>query len=178
MKPISVMGSVVVMLFAAVVAVPQSRPPTPSPELKKQDFFVGEWTLEGETKASAFGPGGQKFKSTEHLEWMPGGFFLIAHSYADGKLVELTVIGYDADQRTFTHTSYGASGRIEHWLGTADSDTWTWMRDGRPVDGKPTKVRLRIKATSPRSYSFIQDLKAGDAPDWATVAEGTGVKSQ
>ena len=60
---------------------------------------------------------------------------------------------------------------------SADSDTWTWTRDGRPVDGKPTKVRLRIKKTSSRSYSFTQDVKAGDAADWATVAEGTGVKS-
>jgi hypothetical protein len=175
MKLTPAMGCLV-MLFAAVAAVSQS--PTPSPELKKQDFFVGDWTLEGETKASAFSPGGQKFKSTEHLEWMPGGFFLLAHSYADGRLVELTVIGYDAEEKAFTHTSYGAGGKIERWLGTADSDTWTWTRDGRPVDGKPAKVRLRIQKTSSRSYSFTQDVKAGDTADWATVAEGTGVKSQ
>ena len=177
MKPTSAAGCLV-MLFAAVTAVSQSHTPTASPDLNKHDFFVGEWTLEGETKASAFGPGGQKFKSTEHLEWMPGGFFLLAHSYADGKLVELTIIGYDAEERVFTHTSYGAGGKIERWLGTAESDSWTWTRDGRPVDGKLTKVRLRIKETSPRSYSFIQDVKAGDAADWSVVAEGTGVKSQ
>ena len=176
MKMSSAAGCLV-MLFAALAAHSQSHTPTPSPELKKQDFFVGDWTLEGETKASAFGAGGQKFKSTEHLEWMPGGFFLLAHSYADGRLMELTVIGYDAEEKAFTHTSYGAGGKIERWLGTAESDTWTWMRDGRPVDGKPTKVRLRIKKTSSRSYSFTQDVKAGDAADWATVAEGTGVKS-
>jgi hypothetical protein len=49
------------VLFGAISVIAQSTPqtPTPSPELKKQDFFVGEWTLEGKTIASSFGPGGQ-----------------------------------------------------------------------------------------------------------------------
>jgi hypothetical protein len=177
MKPAAAVGCLV-MLFGAVAAVPQSHTPTPNPELKKQDFFLGEWTLEGTTKGSAFGPGGQKFKSTERLEWMPGGFFLLAHSYVEGKLAELTIIGYDAEEKAFTHTSYGTGGNIERWLGTARSDTWTWTREGRPVDGKAIRVRLTIIKTSPRSYSFVQDVKAGDAADWSIVAEGTGVKSE
>jgi hypothetical protein len=85
---------------------------TPNPELKKQNFPVGEWTLEGTTKASAFGPGGQKFKSTERLEWMPGGFLLQAHSYVEGKLSELTIIGYDAEEKALTNTSHGAAPRL------------------------------------------------------------------
>jgi hypothetical protein len=177
MKRISAVGYLV-MLFGAVSAVAQSHTPTPSPELKKQDFFVGEWTLQGATKSSPFGPGGQKFKAIEQLEWMPGGFFLLAHSYADGKLAELTIIGYDAEEKAFTHTSYSAGGKIERWLGTAERDTWTWTRDGRPVDGAATKVRLTIKKTSPRSYSFVQDVKKADADAWSIVAEGTGVKSE
>ena len=45
------------------------------------------------------------------------------------------------------------------------------------MDGKAIRVRLTIVKTSPRSYSFVQDVKAGDAADWSIVAEGTGVKS-
>lgn len=165
-------------LLGAIFVVAQTPPqsPRPSPELKKQDFFVGNWTLEGKTKASLFGPGGQKFKSTESLEWMPGGFFLLAHSYSDGKLLELTIIGYDSNEKVFTHTSYNsAAGAVERWRGSADDDSWTWTKDGA-IDGKPVKVRLTIKKTSSRSYSFVEDVKP-EGGDWSTVAEGTGTKT-
>ena len=161
----------------SVVAQTTPQTPKPSPELKKQDFFVGSWTLEGKTVASSWGPGGQTFKSTERLEWMPGEFFLLAHSYADGKLAELTIIGYDPEEKAFTHTSYSAAGKIERWRGTAENETWTWTRDGTTKDGRAVKVRLTIKKTSPRSYSFVEELKAGDGTDWSKVAEGTGTKT-
>ena len=56
-------------LLGAMSAMAQTKPqpPQPDPELKKQDFFVGNWTLEGKSVASPFGPGGQSFKSTESL---------------------------------------------------------------------------------------------------------------
>jgi hypothetical protein len=54
-----------------------SSQPKPNPELKKQDFFVGNWTLAGETKPSPVGPGEQKFQSTERLQWMPANCFLL-----------------------------------------------------------------------------------------------------
>ena len=168
------------VLFGAMSVIAQTTPqtPTPSPELKKQDFFVGEWTLDGKTIASSFGPGGQPFKSTESLEWMPGGFFLLVHSYSEGKLAELTIIGYDSEEKVFTHASYdSASGKIERWRGTAEDETWTWTRDGTTIDGKPVKVRLTIRKTSPRSYSFVEELKAGEGTDWSKVAEGTGTKT-
>jgi hypothetical protein len=39
---------------------------------------------------------------------MPGGFFLLAHSYSEGKLAELTVIGYDSeeDESVFSYTGF------------------------------------------------------------------------
>src|SRR6266545_3617820 len=58
----------------------------PSSELQKEgDYYVGNWKLTGETKTSPFGPGGQKFESSERLERMPGGFFLLARSYEGEK---------------------------------------------------------------------------------------------
>ena len=168
------------VLFGAMSVIAQTTPqtPTPSPELKKQDFFVGEWTLEGKTIASSLGPGGQPFKSMESLEWMPGGFFLLARSYSEGKLAELTIIGYDSEEKVFTHTSYdSAAGKIERWRGTAGNDIWTWTRD-TTIKGKPGQVRLTIKKISPGSYSFVEDVKASEARDWSAVAEGTGTKTK
>ena len=109
---------------------------------------------------------------------MPGGFFLLAHSYSEGKLAELTIIGYDSEEKVFTHTSYdSASGKIERWRGTAGDDTWSWTRD-TTIKGKPGEVRLTIKKTSPRSYSFVEDVKPSEARDWSAVAEGTGTKTE
>jgi hypothetical protein len=163
-----------VLLPGAALAQSSSGTPTPSPELKKQEFFVGNWKLVGETTQSPFGPGGQKFESTEELEWMPGEFFLVAHSYSEGKLANMTVIGYDTEQKVFTHTSYNSTGETELWKGTAEDGVWTWTRD-RKIKGKPGEERLTIHQISPTSYSFIVEL-APEGGTWSTVAKGTGTK--
>jgi hypothetical protein len=166
-----------IVVQARLSAQTSSQNPKPSPELKKQDFFVGTWKLEGMTKSSPFGPGGQKFESTEHLEWMPGGFFLLAHSYSGEKLAEVTVIGYDSDQKVFTHTSFKSGGETESWKGTAEGDSWVWTKEEK-IAGKPFDDRLAIKKKSPDSYSFVVEMKPAGGDSWSTVAEGTGTKTK
>jgi hypothetical protein len=166
-----------VLLQAQSHAEDSPQTPKPSPELKKQDFFVGTWRLEGMTKSSPFGSGGQKFASTEHLEWMPGGFFLLAHSYSGGKLAEVTVIGYDSDQKIFTHTSFKSSGETELWRGTTEGDSWVWTKEEK-IGDKPFENRLAIKKKSSDSYSFVVEMKPADGTSWSTVAEGTGTKTK
>ena len=163
-------------LFSAVLVFAQASPPPskPSPELEKQSFFVGTWKLKGTMKPSPFTHGGENFESTEHLEWMPGGFFLLAHSYSAEKLAEVTVIGYDPKDKSFTHTSFTSSGQTEFWRGVAENDTWIWTKE-ETVNGKALTERLTVKKTSPNSYSFAQEMKIAGG-DWVTVAEGTGTK--
>jgi hypothetical protein len=153
-----------------------SSSPKPNLELKKQDFFVGTWTLTGQTKPSLFGPGGEKFQSTESLEWMPGRFFLVAHSYSGGKWVELTVIGYDPNEKVFTHTSFNGSGKTEVWKGTADDNAWIWTKK-KTVDGKPVTERMTINKTSPTSYSFKGEMEP-EGGSRSTVYEGSGIKTK
>jgi hypothetical protein len=162
--------------WAVWAGEPASLQPKPNPELKKQDFFVGNWTLTGETKSSPFGPGGQKFQSTERLEWMPGEFFLVAQSYAGGKWMELTVIGYDPNEKVFTHTSFNASGKAEVWKGTADDKAWVWTKK-EAVNGKPVTERMTINKTSPTSYSFKVEMEP-EGGSWSTVVEGSGTKTK
>lgn len=168
----------VFVLFCGLpFALAQTPSHTPSQELKKQDFFVGNWRLEGTTTQSPFGPGGVKFSSSEDLEWMPGGFFLVAHSYSSGKLAGLTIIGYDTDRKVFTHASFNSSGETELWTGTARSDSWVWTRQ-RELNGKAVEERLNIKKTSPTSYSFSVEMKPEESDNWSTVAEGVGTKTR
>jgi hypothetical protein len=159
--------------FARAQSSPQ-KPPTPSAELREQDYFAGNWRLTGETKASPFGPGGQKFDSTERLEWMPGGFFLVARSYEGDKWVGMTIITYDADAKVLTHTTYQASGRVEVMRGTTQGDTVTFYQDGK-VKGKPVKERMVIKKVSPVLYTFKFEI-APEGGDWSVVYEGKGDK--
>jgi hypothetical protein len=147
----------------------------PSPELRElQGYFAGNWALSGETKASPFAPGGQKFTSTERLEEMPGGFFLVAHSYDRNKWVGLTIIAYDQNAKEFTHTTYSATGKVEVMKGTAQGDTLTWYQDGK-VQGKPVKERMTIKKVSPVLYTFRFEI-APEQGDWSLVYEGKGEK--
>jgi len=178
MRTILVAVLIFIALGGATSTSAQSSPqsqPTPSAELKQQDYFVGTWRLTGETKASPFGPGGQKFDSTERLEWMPGGFFLIAHSFDRDKLVGLTIIGYDENAKTLTHTSYSAGGKVEVMRGTTQGDTVTFYQDGQ-VKGKSVKERMIIKKVSPVLYTFKFEI-APEGGDWSLVYEGNGAKT-
>jgi hypothetical protein len=39
------------LLIATVLAQAQMPTPTPAPELKKLDYFAGNWTMDGDFKA-------------------------------------------------------------------------------------------------------------------------------
>ena len=54
---IVVVGTLV--LFQLVLAQAPPRAPKPGPEHKRMAYFAGNWTVEGEMKASPFGPGGR-----------------------------------------------------------------------------------------------------------------------
>jgi hypothetical protein len=173
------LAKVPVMLLATaslVWAQTTQKPGNPSAELRKEgDYFVGNWKFTGETKASPFGPGGQKFESSERLEWMPGGFFLLARSYDGDKWSGLTIIGYDEKRKVFTHTSYTAKGEIETMEGTEQGDTETWSGN-RKVDGKPAQQRMTIKKLSPTLYTFKLEISP-EGGNWSPVYEGRAVKT-
>jgi hypothetical protein len=107
---------------------------------------------------------------------MPDEFFLVAQSYSGGKWAELTVIGYDPNEKIFTHTSFNASGKTEVWKGTAEENTWIWTKK-ETVRGKPVIERMTINKTSPTSYSFKVEMEPGGG-NWSTVVEGAGIKTK
>jgi hypothetical protein len=102
-------------------------------------------------------------------------FCLLSHFRA--KLAEVTVIGYDSNQKVFTHTSFKSTGETELWRGTAEGDSWIWTKEEK-VGGKPFEDRLAIKKKSSNSYSFVVEMKPADGDTWSTVAEGTGTKTK
>ncbi|MBV9300847.1 MAG: DUF1579 family protein [Acidobacteriaceae bacterium] len=162
-------------LLLSVSAYSQAeRMPSPSPELKKLDYFAGTWKTQGQMKPNQFGPGGS-FSSTDHWEWQKGNFFLVGHSEfkiaSMGEGVELAVMGYDPAKKVFTYESFNSSGEHEVATGSFSGDTWTWNAG----EQSSFKWRFIEKVLSPTSFSAKFE-GTQDGTNWNTVFEATYTK--
>jgi len=178
MKPLSATITFLIFLLAALSVQSQMPMPKPGPELKKLDYFVGTWTMDGDLKPGPMGPGG-KMTGTERIEWMDGGFFLTSHSdfkSAMGDGTGLAVMGYNAEDKVYTYDEYNSVGDAEHSKGTVDGDTWTWTSDGK-MGAQTMKPRFTMKILSPASYSFKYEMSR-DGTSWSTLMDGKSTKSK
>jgi len=168
-----------ILLFSTLLAIAQTPPQMPKPgaEQKNLAYFAGNWKLAGDIKPGPMGPGG-KFTGTEHMEWMPGGFFLVSHSQGSspmGKETGLAVYGYDADKKVYTYDEFNSVGENVHATGTFDGKVWTWTSES-PMGGKPMKGRFVVTQTSPTAYAFKFEMSE-DGNTWTPVMDGTGTKA-
>ena len=166
------------MLAAVTTSAPAQMPaPKPPPELKKIDYFIGKWNLEGEMKPGPMGPGG-KMTMTEEDSWMDGNFFVVAHSKFSsptmGGGTAISFMGYDPDTKAYTYNEFNSMGETERSAGTFDGDTWTWTGDEKMGD-KIIKGRYTMKILTPTSYNFKFEMSP-DGANWTTVMDGTATK--
>jgi len=170
--------AVAMFLLPLIVQAQAPQMPKPGPELKKIDYFAGTWKMEGETKASPYGPGG-KVTLTEHDEWMPGGFFLVTHSDYKGPLGEskgLAIMGYKTDDKVYTYHEFDSTGETVSATGTVQGDTWTWNSEDK-MGGKVMKGRYTVNVLSPTSYNFKYEM-AVDNGEWNTIMDGKATKAK
>ena len=171
-----------IVIFAVLVSgvfVTAQGPstPTPPPELKKLDYFAGNWKTEGELKASPMGGGG-KFTETTHSEWSLNHYFLVERTTASGSVGHLTVVaylGYDPRDKSYSYDAFNSMGEAEHAKGVVEGDTWTWTS---PVNmgGKMMKGRFTVTVASPTSYNFKFEFAPEGGGDYTTVLEGKATK--
>jgi Protein of unknown function (DUF1579) len=176
MKRVVAVVSFALLLAPIVIGQTAPKVPEPSPDLKKLDYFAGTWHFEGDMKPSPYWSSG-KFSSTDHNEWMPGGFYLV--SQADfrtplGREKGLAVWGYRNDDKVYTYHEFDSMGEFLSATGTVQGDTWTWLWDDK-VDGKPIKGRYTLKILSPTSYAFKFET-ASSGGEWSTGMEGKATK--
>jgi Protein of unknown function (DUF1579) len=153
--------------------------PKPGPEVKRLDYFVGTWTVEGMIGQGPWGAGG-KFGSTDTTEWMPGNFFIEGHSEfkmpaevgGDGKATSF--MGYDTAQNMYTYDEFNSQGRREVSKGTLSGDTWTWTST-QNYDGQEVKQKMTMKVLAPASYSLKFEVSL-DGTAWMTFMEGKATK--
>jgi hypothetical protein len=163
-------------LLLGTVALAQMEMPKPPLELKKLDMFVGVWTLEGDMKPSAMGPGG-KTTENEKCEWMEGAFYLVCHTdfkTTMGNGSGISVMGYSADDKTYTYREFNSWGEFDDSKGSLDGDTWTWTNEEK-MGGQVMKGRFTMKVTSPASYNFTYEMSQ-DGSKWTTVMDGKAMK--
>ena len=173
-----VMMSAALVGFAVSARPQQPEMPKPAPELKKLDYLVGKWKVEGEAKPGPMGPGG-KFTGTDAWVWMEGSFYLVNHSkFAGGGMGEgssIAFMGYDTDKKVYTYDEFNSMGETVHSTGTVEGDTWTWLSDSK-MGTQMMKGRFTTKTLSPTSYSFKFEMSQ-DGTTWNTVMEGKATKA-
>lgn len=165
----------VTLLLAAVASAQMPPAPKPGPELKKLDYFGGNWNCPGEMKPGPMGPGG-KMTMAEESKWMDGGFYLVMNTKYDtgamGKGTGTAYLGYDSDEKKYTYHEFNSQGEPSESKGTVDGDTWTWISDMKSMKGRFTE-----KIVSPTEYSFKFDMSS-DGASWTPVMDGKCTKSK
>ena len=178
----NVLAAVSAGLLASVFAVAQGpqqaqTASAPSPQQQMMNYFTGDWKLSGTTKISPSTPA-VPFTSTEHGEWVPGGYFLEIHSVMKGPLGDVhgvRMMEYNAADHVYTYNAYNSLGEHQVATGKADGYTWTWDAEEK-MNGITTKGRYMVTLTSPSSYTFKSEVQK-PAGGWVTVMEGTATRS-
>jgi Protein of unknown function (DUF1579) len=172
----------VVLLLAAmpITGVAQMVSPKPSAELKKLEYFTGNWTTDATITPGPWGAGG-KFTASGTGELLKGGSFLVSRGdfsmppELGGNGSALTVFGYDNDKKTYTEDRFDSLGRHVVMLGTLSGDTWTWTGENN-YNGMLIKSRLTMKVVSPNSYASKYEVSSDAGTNWMTFWEGKGTK--
>jgi hypothetical protein len=147
-------------------------PPTPGPEHKKLEYFLGKWTVEGEIKANEFVRAG-KTVSTETATLGPGGFYVESRNEGPS-LTRLAIIGYDSHAKVYTSYYASSAGLVGTGTGTVNGNTWTWMVEDKYA-GKSIKGRTTATILSPTQQIFKYEMADGKG-GYTTIAEGKATK--
>ncbi|HXN21160.1 MAG TPA: DUF1579 family protein [Candidatus Dormibacteraeota bacterium] len=149
-----------------------SAPPKPGAEQEKLAFFVGRWNSQADLKASAFGPGG-KYSGTETCEWVANRFGILCRTQGTlpmGPITGVSMIGYDAGEKTYVYSEINNFGETSISRGTVDGDTWTWTNDAK-MAGKLMHQHFTMKVVSPDAATYKFEMAEGDGP-FNMVMEG------
>ena len=170
---------IAVLTMVAASAWAQMMPPKPGPEVKKLEYFIGNWTIEGTIAQGPWGNGG-KFSSTDTTEWMPGNFFVVGHSdfklppELGGEGKATSFMGYETDRNLYTYDEFNSQGRREKSTGTVTGDTWTW-NSSQTYDGQEVKQKMTIKTLSATSYTLKFEVSL-DGANWMPFMEAKATK--
>jgi hypothetical protein len=173
-----VVSGVVAILLGTGILVAQTAPPKPGPEQKPLERMLGQWSYQGEAKASPMGPAG-KITGAETCEWFQGNFAIVCRSKGTGPkgpMTAMSVTGYDPGQKTYTYYTVSSQGDNFFIRGQLEGNVWTW-EDTMPVDGKSMKIRATVTEESPTVTNFKLEIGPADG-QMMIVEEGKSTKQK
>jgi len=169
-----------VVLSCASPCLAQAPQPTltPTPEHQKMGYFAGDWKMQGTMKISSNTPGAP-FTSTEHGEWVSGGFFLETHSSMHsvmGDVRGVRVLEYNPADKVYTYNAYNSLGEHQMATGHVLDNIWMWTSEAQ-MNGVIAKGRYTITVVSPASYTFKYETLTSTGT-WSTVMEGKASRAE
>jgi hypothetical protein len=150
-----ILSTAAALVLMSSAALTQPPPMKPGAEHKRIGYFAGQWTYQGEAKASPMGPAG-KITGSETCEWFAGGFQLVCRSKGTGPRGAVTghaIMSYDPGRKTYTYYALSSLGDNFFVRGQVDGKVWTWL-DETTVEGKAMKIRATVTEETPTSYTF------------------------
>jgi uncharacterized protein DUF1579 len=169
-------SSVAVILICGftslLLAQAPPAPPTPGPEHKKLEYFLGKWTVDGEIKANEFLRAG-KTVSTETATLGPGGFYVESRNEGPSG-TRLAIIGYDSQAKIYTSYYASSIGLVGIGTGTVNGNTWTWMVEDKYA-GISIKGKTTITILSPTQQTIKYEMADGKG-GYTTIVEGKATK--
>jgi hypothetical protein len=165
------------VMVVLLVGVLHAQAPKPYPELKKLEPFVGQWSSEGESKATPIGKAG-KFSSTATINWILGGFFLhwqFSGKTPDGEFKGIEVDSYDPKNKIF---------RAQWWNEDGSITTGTYTPRGNVIEFFGKVVTTDKQYDMRQAYTFsadgmsytYRDEVSMDGKTWILGTEGKGTK--
>jgi hypothetical protein len=178
MKRIAIAVALVVLLFA-IVAQAQTPAPKPGPEQKELGIWVGDWTLEGESKATPLGAAG-KYSGKSNVRKILGGFFVefrVELNGPSGASRYYEIDGYDAVNKKFTWNGFDSSGMVSVVTYTLEGTTCAYS--GTITSGdKQYKLRGTVVFPADLNSYVLKDELSVDGKTWMPRSEEKGTKAK
>jgi hypothetical protein len=161
-----------------LLAVGSAQAPKPGPELRKLDFWNGNWTYETEYKASPVGPAGKATGRTV-VKMAVAGFaqlYTWTEKGTTGALEGLQVLTYDPVAKTYVFNNWDSTGAITSGTGTVAGNTWTWKGTLIAGDKQYAMRGTDVISDDLKTDIYTVEVSADGGKTWATVLVSTNRK--
>ena len=178
MKRIAIAVALIVLL-SAVASRAQTPAPKPGPEHKKLDIWVGDWTYDGEDKATPLGPAG-KHSGKISVRPILDGFFVEFRGEVKGPRGThrwLEIDGYDPLNKKFFWHNFGSDGHADAVTYTIDANTVSYS--GTTVRGEKQYKMRGTGVFTPDLMSWIEKWEMSvDGKTWMQSSEDKFTKTK
>lgn len=169
------------LLFSALCvlsAYAQTPAPTPAPELKPLEAWIGDWKYQGTSYSTPIGKAGT-FAGTQRVRMILDGRFLEARwqdkgDYGDQKGVltsGVEINGYDPAKKAYAVFVFENDGSTSTGSLTVSGKTWTGVTSRAGVDGKVYQTRSVTTFSDDGRSATTKVAISPDGSSWVAAFE-------